>query len=83
MSASLVGSEMCIRDRGKGKSKGKTACLLCGKPGHQAEDCPQRGQDGTDAGRKRAFGSFAGMLSSCGCGQCEGIGDSVYPDGQA
>ena len=47
---------------GKGKDR-PPVCLLCGRPGHRAENCPNRGQEGTEANKKRAFGSFAGMLA--------------------
>ena len=37
---------------------GADECLLCGKPGHRAVDCPTKGYN-NQAPKKRAFGSYA------------------------
>ena len=39
------------------------ACILCGSKDHRAQNCPHRGQAGSGAARKRAFGSFVAMLT--------------------
>ena len=52
-------------------------CLWCGGF-HASAFCPNRGGGGSLQNRKRAFGSFIGMLSHCPC--CEKVSDDEVMD---
>ena len=52
-------------------------CLWCGGF-HASAFCPNRGGGGNLQNRKRAFGSFIGMLSHCPC--CEKVSDDEVMD---
>ena len=69
------------RPQASAPGTGTERCILCTGRGHSAQNCPNRGQSGPQAQKKRAYGAFVGgSFDVLTCSPCFAEEKDKLPD---